>query len=389
MIDIKYHTLIEDTFSKRKSTKTQEQEGREYVCFSCLTPFHILTSILLAKYVYNNKDDILLISNSRLDAHNIAEKISKSNIFSRIKVIDEKNGNDDYIYTQLSTLKDLQIDVLHFFNWNSKANLLLLSYLQPSTKVVLTDEGTMTYFAFEFAKEYATKNNCPFIEEFLTEQVDEVWLYNPILYCSALNRRVVRIPTLSFLQHDDVETLNYIFDFNPELIKTDFDVFFMDQNLSAAGLMPLDAELHLLKTVLDSLSKYKVLFKKHPGDSNYTHKYNAIKSYANVEVLENSFPFELYLMNLQQKDKLNDKTFITYFSSIGFNIYTFAPEGQCKIFLLHNIISKVAKVDITYVNYLNSMFRKLSTVYKHIYSPESVEEFRKYMDNLNVFNLYL
>lgn len=378
MIDDKYYLIIRDTFSKRRKIEIREQQKR-HICFSCLTPFHIFTSFLLAKYIYNDCSKILLISDFIENAYDIAEKLREFKVFDYIKVVDEKNRNDDYIYTKLIFLKDFKIDVLHFFSWGSKANLLLLSYLQPSTKVILTDEGLMTYFALEFAKEYVKKHNCLILEEFLKAQIDEIWLYNPVLYSSALKKSLLKIPTLLFVKSEDLKVLSYIFGFDLNIKMSDFEVFFVDQNLSVAELMPLEVEKLLLKTVLSFFSGYNVLIKKHPTDSNYIKKYYEIKD-ANIRILTNNFPFELIIMNLRQENKLVDKIFVTYFSSSVFNIYTFTQKERCKIFLLNNIISKIVGVNKNYSNYVNNIFLKLSSIYKYIYNPESLIEFKRYID---------
>lgn len=381
MINDKYSLMIEDTFNKRKEVKIREQQPKKHICFSCLTPFHVFTSFLLARYVYSSCNNILFISNFIENAYDIIKKIDEFDIFTYTKVIDERNRDEDYIYSQISVLKDFEIDVLHFYSWGSKANLLLLSCLQPSTKVILTDEGIMTYSPLEFAREYITRHNCFFLEEFLTTQVDEIWLYNPVLYNSALAKNILKIPTKMFLRSLELEVLNYIFSVDMGLIGKDFKVLFLDQNLSVAGLVPLEVEKFLFKTIMNFLDEKKVLLKKHPSDGNFLEKYNEIRD-LNVEILFNNFPVELLLVNLNKVKSLTEKVFVTYFSSSVFNVPVFTQDSKYKIFLLSNIFSKIVNSsDNRSLNYVNNMTLKFSSIYGGIYNPKDLIEFKRYIDS--------
>lgn len=359
------------------------EQKQECILYSCSTPFHIYTAFLLAKYVYKNCSNILIISGYFDNADIIASKLKEFRIFDYIEVINEKDKDYDYIYNKLTFLKNINLDILHFFTWGTKTNLLLLSFLQPLTKVILTDEGTLTYCALEFAKEHVVnKYYSNFLEDFLSEQIDEIWLYNPILYSSNLNKPIVKMPISMNVSNDDLNTLNYIFSFDPNYKIIDkADIIFVNQNLSAVGYLPLDIEKYLLKLILGFLREenHKILIKKHHFDSNFVHKY-ATMNYKNVEIIDNNIPFELLLMNLLKRENLNGKIFITYSSSSVFNICSILPNEQYKIFLLFNIIAKIIGYNNYFTN-INNICSKLSNVYKYIYSPKSLVEFKKHLYN--------
>lgn len=324
------------------------------ICFSCLNPYHLFISYILSKTVYKNDYKVLLLS----DYHGVIRRAYK-NILGHVKLWDEviliKDRSYNQRHIELKKINFNDIDVLHYFTY-AFYNYILFDYLEDTTKIILTDEGTMTYL-FRESFDISGMGTIDF------NKILEIWLLDKNLYVSKLNKPLENIKIEksfrnSSLLNEICKELNYIFDYNHSQIHS--DIVFFDQPLKKANILNYSQEKKALLKVFNELKSYKVAIKKHPSD--YYSKYDGIKS--NI-IKDNEAPWELILLNecLKNESNLYNKVFISYHSSSLIN-----SQILLKIF---NIPTK----SVFMYKYLESSTKK---VVVHRVFEELIREFKKY-----------
>lgn len=313
------------------------------------------------------------------DCHNILEIayeniINKFDVWSEIILIKEKHQPISRQELAKIDLKD--IDVLHYFTY-AFYNHLLFDYIKEKTKIILTDEGVMTYLIKE-----SFGTNKPIN----IERISEIWLLDKNLYVSNFTRTLKNIPMEKYLCDDRLLTemckeLNRLYNYNHEKINSDF--IFFDQPITKVCLITEPKEKQILAKIFAGLDRDKIIIKKHPSDFYYKYQdfsFDIIKN-------DNGVPWELVLLNeyLNNRPNLYDKVFISYYSAALINSKIFLDIFRipCKVIFLFKFLEDEIKKPVTHLIFkqLVNRFKKLDE--KNIYALNSIDELRNIIKNFN------
>ncbi|QZY56322.1 hypothetical protein [Crassaminicella profunda] len=348
------------------------------ICFSCLTPYHVFVSYILSKTVYKDNYKIILISDHHLKKVYINSK--KLAVWDELILIEEKNKPFHLIQQQFDKIDFTSIHVLHYFSWGSIFNSILMNAIPNHTKIILTDEGYMTYRPKEASEFFKNKNNLqrnPL--DFNT--ISEIWLFDKRLYISTLNKPLKNIELKKYLdsklKYELCNELNILFDYQYE--KKDYDIVFFDQCFTLTHKTSYIEEKYLLMNIIKVLKDFKILIKKHPSDSKY--KYTGL----GVDILEHEgIPWEVIYLNeyINNPSNLQNKIYMTYSSSAMINARTVFKDLNIHnhffslIKLLHNFL------DITTPTIL---LEKYYNQFKKSYN-ENIYEIESFIDLQNILN---
>lgn len=353
----------------KNNSMTEKVSCKKRVCFSCLNSYHLFISYILSKTVYMNDYKILMLS----DHHENVKKaykniINKFNIWDEVILIQDRSKGSRH--QQLKKIDFDNLDILHYFTY-AFYNYLLFDYIKERTKIILTEEGVMTYLikeSFETSK----------LKPIDIERVSEIWVLDKNLYVSSLNRPVKNLEMEKYILNDKLLAdicyeLNEIFDYWHEEI--DSDIIFFDQPFSKVGLATKQEEKRILSEILDELNDYKVLIKKHPSDS-----LNKYKDF-NVNIIkDNGVPWELVLLNecINNKSNLYNKVFLSYHSAalINTTILLNTFKIPFKSIFLYKLLENSIKRTVTHKLFEKFIVKFKESYGKDIYNITSIDELR-------------
>ncbi|WP_053956727.1 hypothetical protein [Inediibacterium massiliense] len=342
---------------------------KKVVCFACLNAYHLFISYILSNIRYENDDKILILSGhySILKrAYN--EILLESKIWKQVILIEDNSIVKRR--KQLNKINFDSIDIIHYFTYSSY-NVLLFPFVKERTKIILTDEGVMTYIFKECLE-------CRKIQGWDIEKVSQVLVLDKRLYISTLNKPVQNIE-LETCVRDKVKLryickkLNKIFGYKHKPINS--NVVFFDQPLSKTRIINEQQEKKLLYTVLNNFMKYKVLVKKHPSDS--------YDKYGNIGVKIMNYqdiPWELVLLNeyINNKANLYGKVFISYNSAalintrILYNIF----KIPCTSIFMYKLIKPSIQKSVSDLAFQKFMYNFKSYYSEYMYDINSIEEIK-------------
>ncbi|WP_132245806.1 hypothetical protein [Marinisporobacter balticus] len=355
-------------------------ENNKVICFSCITPLHVFVSYILSKTIYINNYKIIIFSDYHLKS--IYQNAKKFKIWNELILIEEKDLPFSQIQPQFNKIDFKNIDVLHYFSWGSPFNTGLMHYTSNKTKIILTDEGGMTYIIKEAYNHWRSKfklqsNAIDF------NKISEIWLFDKRLYISELNKPLKDIAFKKYLDSDlkyeICSELNTLFDYNRETI--DWDILFFDQYLSYADLSYIE-EKHLLMSIIKASQPFKLLIKKHPLD-DYK-KYNNL----NVNILKNNnVPWEVIFLNeyIHDKMKVQNKTYMTYGSSALFNTCILFKDFDIDnhFIILNKLLINSSKNGFGTNNEKNKFYNTFKELYGiNLYEVESLIELKNILKKL-------
>ncbi|MBF8984162.1 hypothetical protein IZY60_11495 [Lutibacter sp. B2] len=292
-------------------------DNHKVVCFVCLTPYHVFVSYLLSKTVYKNNYKIIMLSNYNVAVERAYKNSNKLNLWNEIILIKERKESSDFVREQLNDLDFKNIDILHYFSWGSRLCSNVMNYVLDETKIILTDEGVMTYVVKEayknWTKKYKDKKN-----PLDFHKISEIWLFDKRLYVSKLKKPLKNIEFKKYLdsnlKFELCNDLNILFDYKHK--KNDYNLVFFDQYLALAQIITSTEEKHLLINILQTAENLKVLIKNHPRDSN--DKYTGL----NIDIFKDKdIPWEVIYLNeyIKNKSKIKNKIYMTYSSAAMLN----------------------------------------------------------------------
>ncbi|WP_434304827.1 glycosyltransferase [Clostridium botulinum] len=346
------------------------------IMFSCITTYHMFVAYILSKTVYKDDYKIILVASGHNDYEKICKNMCDLNIWEEIVLINEKNGDFNFVKNQLESVNFNDIDILHYFSWGSIANYILLEFVMPHTIVNLTDEGAMTYIIKESVQQWAadTKSSKMPLD---FNKISEIWLFDKRLFISDID---IPLREIEFKKYIDTDLkyvfrdeLNYIFGYEHKRDK--FDIVFFDQYLTLSGQTNFSQEKYLLMNIARLAKGLNLIIKKHPTDS--ANKYKGIEI---DNILMDMVPWEVICLNYYIDDELNNRVFMTYASTAMLtNIFLFDNSLKNNTFIfLYNILNNLAGKNAGYENF-NIFLNRIKDVYDISFVvPESFYEVKKY-----------
>lgn len=350
--------------------------NKRKVCFSCLNSYHLFISYILSKTVYKHDYKILILS----DYLNIL-KIAHKNIINRFDIWNEVRLISDTTnaarHHQLKKIDFEDLDVLHYFTYGLYSGLLF-DYIKEKTKIILTDEGLMTYLIKESLE--ARKNKTIDIE-----RISEIWVLNKNLYVSNFKRTIKNIEIEKHLNDNQFLTvmckeLNEIYNYNHKKINA--NIIFFDQPLTKVHLTTEEKERQIITKIFHQQNYDKFLIKKHPSD--FYAKYRRL----NLSIIKNDIgvPWELVLLNeyIHNRSNLYNKIFISYYSAglINSKILLNLFKIPCKSIFLYRFLEKELERTIVRKNFEKFLDRFKNLDEKNVHDIKSIEELQDFLKEL-------
>lgn len=372
----KYRNIFLSEYAKELNTSVDYKT----ICFSCLTLYHVFVAHILSKTVYKNSYKMIIFSDHHLKK--VYERSMELNLWDKVILIEEKNNPLHSVQQQLNQINLKNIDILHYFSWGSLLNCILPNYISSSAKIILTDEGIMTYGVKEFYENWKKINNIQY-DPIDLNIISEIWLFDTRLYISEFNRPLKNIDFKTYLDNDlkfeFCKELNILFDYKYE--KREWDILFFDQPLALANIIPENKEKSLLTNIIQSLKKFNLLIKKHP--SNLDMKYTDL----DVDVLPcGNIPWEVIYFNeyINRKSNMQNKIYMTYNSAAALNTRIFLKDFDTNNYFI--ILNKLL-INFTDTPSLGKiterLFQKFGELYeKNFFEIESFEKLKNISDTL-------
>ncbi|ADL52094.1 hypothetical protein [Clostridium cellulovorans] len=341
---------------------------RDKVLFSCVTVYHLFTSAILSEIYYKDKKKVLILSNLIESAEKLYENLKKSCIWDQVILFDEKRVLDSHSAEEYKELF-LECGTLHYFTFGTPLNESIISLINPNTKMILTDEGLMTYFIKEFLPGYIINRGYT-ARQIKLDFADEVWVYNKDLIISEFEQpvREIQMPEKEKLK-PIVQKLNLLFNYNPKPMEE--GVLFFDQYFEYSELFTKEDEITMQASILNVLDKQKTFVKKHPRID--ISKYNN----TSITIMENSdLPWELLRLNELMENQSKPRVFVTYFSTAILTDFMigkkYSAENNSYI-LLEKIIKEFGYHED--LKFLYKIIEKLeNNFHKKIYLPETIDQ---------------
>ena len=372
-----------------------------YVAATC---FQLITDLNIRCNMQGPAGDLIINAESVPDAHDLAERLKKYNIFDNIfifKGYDSSfksvfNGkNTIYSYLKLVVSKHWgKVNLNDFLEGKKEINLsdyeegfcfnkrycdIFRAY---GIKINIIDEGLGSYFAQRISN---------------IDKVSKIYLYNPEIsdYYNSVKNKIVRVKLLDHKKTTFKKMLNDIFRYNETPISNG-TIIFLDQPClktpsyikKMCDVFPVLAKLKgykkyfyeervfsFIKEDIVNLSKNKKIFiKTHPRDNQWQIDfYKSLK----IETFENNnLPWEIILLNM-----LDYKFYLISFSStalLSSSLYFNNMEPTCTSILIYKrFINKNLDVKLQGYDKLETLVSKLDGFNKNIFIPENIEEFHK------------
>ncbi|MTI59630.1 MAG: hypothetical protein FH762_06510 [Firmicutes bacterium] len=357
--------------------------NKRRVCFACLTSYNLFISYILSRTVYRNDYKILMLS----DIHNLATYsriIKYCNIWDEVFLIreDKKPREQRFIdiRQQLQRVNFTDLDILHYFTFASGSfGFILLDYIPNTTKIILTQDGVMTYYFKETFNYCRSKWSNIYNRDIDFNRTSEIWLFDKNLDANKLLKRPVRnIGITEYIKNSNLLNLfcielNKIFNYNHKPLN--YDVIFLEQQLSNLKVTKVQQEKYLFSLILNELKGYRVLVKMHTSSNK--EKYN---EYINVNCLKDNVPWEFVLLNELNSNRtaLNSKIFMSYHSTalINTQIILRALNIPSKAIWMCDLLQNFIKKKVADEKF-PELVERFKVLYKQdLYDVKSIDELR-------------
>lgn len=292
------------------------------ILFHCTTAYTAFNAAVISKLWYSSDTTILLVPTSR-DIFKFYEILKKNNsIFSNVLILEE-NGLDKSKTDIQYIIDRYAIDIYHFFILNPYV-IQFINLLDSNVKIILTEEGTLTYQPIAHTKQSIDNGRLTYIEEGelirLFDRVDEVAVYEPKMFDGSLDVPVTKIDisqiTNSKHANEYISALNDLFGYRHSNMISKyiyFDVYFSEGNF-----IKIDYEREFLQNLLNIFSESDFCVKLHPHESKEYGRYRY--KYKDVKTMDMSnIPWELILLNILINDKRTPLVLMSIDSTAIFN----------------------------------------------------------------------
>lgn len=363
------------------------------VLFKCSSLYTIFTSAVLCELYYKDEETILLLSDQIDDTmRRFFEIFQKEKIFfNEIIILNETSVDIKDIENDIrKVIQNYDIDVFHIFLFDTYS--IILQHLLPlKTKIIVTEEGTMTY---SLKESYELDSKSVFFYNKLKDKlkidwdrIDEILLYEPKAFHSQINTKVNKI-NIEILLEDKkkreifLKKINKFFHYFPK--KEEYNVIYLENNFCNIGSIQPDFERWFLKNLLYIIEESKYVIKLHPHETKDFYKFR----YNNKKVnIQNSsfFPWEIILLNKMHDDPMQKLVIIGTGSTAEYNSIIFGNicfPNIIVISLLEIIKYYLTDKDvlIQQLHDTNIFYNTLEKVDK--YKPKSFQEFEEVFNKI-------
>jgi O-antigen biosynthesis protein len=300
---------------------------KETVFFACGTEYHLLIAFILSKTTYRFNKKILFIYNEPRIAQYI-HSAKEIKAWDEVHLITAKDSEFS------STLDIPDLSTLHFFTFGYPVfNQLFSRMSQKGVKIILTDEGTLSYHPARFLSDWldARPQNAVVAEGFSLAQIAEYYLGDPRIFCESTNVPLRQIPFDDFIElaREDKQIghdLEHLFLLeNPQPLGKKEFVFFQ-QNATNAKLLPSYINEIIDESIIRLSNKHDTYIKAHPSLAIH----NAIEGPEGLTKSLNGTPWELNLLLSKIHNpefSYKNTIFISLNSSAMHNSIFMNPDG--------------------------------------------------------------
>lgn len=357
------------------------------VYFSCFTLYQLFVAVIVALTHYKNETRVLILS----DAANLSEaliaRLKAVHIWDEVIVIHESGMSIDVVEKQVAPIKLPAGSILHFFSFGILSSRLLVQFLDDTVKIILTEEGKMTYKPLS---EFSRWRKC--LEErgsglpekyrgFDWERIDEILVFEPKLFDGSLARPVKEIHLSDLLSNSEelkklMDTLNYIFDYTWQ--EDDYEIVYFDTYLSSLGILSFDSDKFLLNKTIEAFKEYKFLIKTHPGQQAGLTSIR-FEGLDDRFFIEKAVPWEVMYLNHIMHHGDDKLVLVTPFSTAVHNAFLLGKHfgiNNTAIILLTDLIKDYLSVDLFQedAGYINRFVQVYGN--DRVFIPHSFAELR-------------
>lgn len=276
--------------------------------FLCKTPMQVLRALQLTYYDKNFKSSDLCVFNTFDTSYDIYERIKNMSIFKSVHYF----KNNDFRHGKLNYLRS--------YTSNNKLNMLFKDSNYNSITIFNSDTFD-SFSAFNHAKniEVWYVEDTPMLYSYEIPQKKNKILYGliglkfPILEVSRWyfsvpekmkktnNAAVYKLQPLRRSDKKFVQTVNEIFDYTPDDIIHNTDIFIMEECFFTDDIIKDNSDYLLYKKIRDAYPMLNFSVKLHPRT-----KINRFESEFAV-IKKSNIPWEVYLLN----ENMNNKIFLS------------------------------------------------------------------------------
>lgn len=364
------------------------------ILFKCTSAYTVFISVVLSELYYSDNYKILLISNTNKSLMNFIDSFKSTSIWDEIIILNEGSFEKSDVEKQVfNILENYSIDIFHLFLYDLYS-LTFMKYISKKTKIILTEEGTMTYqplkhYKRDFEKLKENKDLFQNINDLKMnwERIDEIFLFEPRLFDGSINKPVKKIDIECLLKdytkrNDLVNKLNKLFSYSLE--SKNYEIVYFDTYLCDRNYISLDYEKYYLKNIIDIIKRYNYIIKLHPNEEKdfYKLRYNNIA----INIESNSLiPWEVIYLNIIHYYPDKKLILISTCSTSMYNTQIIGQHIFNNIYVIY--LSQIAKnylLDSKALDFeINNIerFKKLSYGSK-LYTPKNFIEFSKIIDSI-------
>jgi len=351
------------------------------ICFACGTEFHLLVSYILSTTIYSkNRKIIFLYKEPRLIKY--IDNTFNIDIWDDVVIIDPSVPMDE-INNQIKYFLH-SIDTLHFFSIGFfPFNQLFIRCCEQGKKIILTDEGIGSYLPFQRFSSWIERYDP---QKILTagvdlKRVDEIWLFNPLLFLDETNIILKKIDIQDFYNacrenYYLVDIFKKLFNINED-ISFEFDFVYFRQYYSLRGDLSTAVDSFLDCQICGLLEQNKVFIKDHPAFPN-----NPYKKFTNKPFSLN-IPWEVLIILNKIDNSIHIKmpqVYISATSSAMFNTNTLGLSGD--FIFINNIFELYTGLrDETIKELINASKQIFPN--SHFYEPINWREFYNILFQIN------
>lgn len=343
--------------------------NEKFVCFVCITEYHLLISFILSTTIYKKRKKIIFFEES-------PRLLTYKNL-----ILSSKTWNEKYFFNSNDTQENIKknyllwskkIDILHYFSFGVAAlNSILLYCNKLKIKTILTDEGLASYNPHERwskALRIFSKKDRIIAKKGINGS-KEFWLLNPKLYLGIKKQSIKKINFKEFIlvlrkSKNITKEFTTLFPIKNKL-SLNCDYIFFRQSL---GL--LNSADNFFDDLIDKLLKHnQVLTKDHPSHLKGKNK-----------ILPN-IPWEaIIIYHKVFKLRNMSKVFISIGSSAMFNTCSLGIKGT--YIFMNKIAEKYTGIhDNTITNIIKICKKTFAT--SSFYQPKDWQDLLELITSIN------
>lgn len=364
------------------------------ILFKCTSAYTVFISVILSELYYKDNYKVLLVADTNKPLMSFIDSFKSNIIWNEIIILNEGSFEKLDVEKQVFTiLENYTIDIFHLFLYDLYS-LTFMKYMPKEAKVILTEEGTMTYqplkhYKRDFEKLKENKDLSQNVNDLKMnwERIDEVFLFEPRLFDGSINKPVKKIDIEYLLKdynkrNDLIDKLNKLFSYS--LKNKNYEVVYFDTYLCDRNYISLDYEKYYLNNIVDVIKEYNYVIKLHPNETKDFYKTRYDNIAINIEC-NSLVPWEVIYLNIIHYYPNKKLILISTCSTSMYNTQIIGQHIFNNIYVIY--LSQIAKnylLDSKALDFeINNIerFKKLSYSSK-MYTPKNFTEFRKIIDSV-------